>query len=134
MPEAPAGSVQPAADSMSYTEPGDLGTIRAFVRANAVALGLPTGRADLLTLAVSELTTNTLQHTNGGGRVRVWAERGQVVCDVVDTGPARSFGRMPEPESIRGRGLAIVAQVADDVSSWTGPEGTVVRIRMNMPL
>ena len=131
MPE-PLGSVRPAADEMPYAEAGDLAPIRAFVRSNAVALGLPATRADLLTLAVSELTTNTLQHTTGGGRVRVFAEGDQVVCDVIDGGPARSFRPMPAADSIRGRGLAIVAQVVDDVTSWRGTEGTVVRMRMNL--
>jgi anti-sigma regulatory factor (Ser/Thr protein kinase) len=84
----------------------------------------------MLTLAVSELTTNTLQHTTGGGRVRVWAEDGQLVCDVVDGGPPRSFGAMPPADSVRGRGLAIVDRVADEVSTSTGPDGTLVRIKM----
>jgi serine/threonine-protein kinase RsbW len=125
-----------APDTMPYEAPNDLAAVRAFVRTGALALGLPAGRADLLTLAVSELTTNTLQHTSGGGRVRLWSEAGQlvcdVVCDVVDGGPPLSFGQMPPPESVRGRGLAIVRRVADEVVSLSGPDGTLVRIRMNL--
>jgi anti-sigma regulatory factor (Ser/Thr protein kinase) len=86
---------------------------------------------DLLSVAVSELATNTLQHTTGGGRVRVWADAGQLVCDVVDRGPMRSFGRhMPGPDAVRGRGLAIVERLCDMVDTIAVPEGTLVRIRL----
>ena len=121
-----------APDTMPYRAPTDLAAVRAFVRTGALALGLPAGRADLLTLAVSELTTNTLQHTSGGGQVRLWSEEGQLVCDVVDGGPPVSFGQMPPPDSVRGRGLAIVSLVVDEVVSSSGPNGTLVRIRMNL--
>jgi serine/threonine-protein kinase RsbW len=106
--------------------------VRAFVRQCGLAFGLAEGQVDLLTLAVSELATNTLQHTSGGGRVLVFVDRDQVVCDVVDSGPPRSFGAMPSADAIRGRGLAIVSRIADHVSSSARPDGTVVRIRMNL--
>jgi serine/threonine-protein kinase RsbW len=87
----------------------------------------------LLTLAISELATNTLQHTTGSGVVRVWAADGQLICDVVDQGPPRSFGRsMPAANSIRGRGLAIVERVCDRVETFTVDEGTLVRIRLDL--
>jgi anti-sigma regulatory factor (Ser/Thr protein kinase) len=117
---------------MAYAEADDLAAVRAFVRSHALALGLAAGRVDLLTLAVSELATNTLQHTSGGGHVEVWAEPGHLVCDVTDAGPARSFGPMPPADSVRGRGLAIVQRVADEVATATGPGGTLVRIRMDL--
>lgn len=123
-----------AGDALAYAGPDDLTTVRAFVRARALTLGLPARRADLLTLAVSELATNTLQHAGGGGgRVRIWAETGRVVCDVEDHGAARPFGRgMPPAESVRGRGLAIVEHVGDDVATSTCPGGTRVRIGLNL--
>jgi serine/threonine-protein kinase RsbW len=130
MPEHQAGE---PTDAMSYAEADDLKALRAFVAARALALGLPASRVDLLTLAVSELATNTLQHTTGGGRVRVWANAGQLICDVVDRGPTRSFGRkMPEADALRGRGLAIVERVCDVVDTAVVAEGTLVRIRLNL--
>ncbi|WP_045748189.1 ATP-binding protein [Actinoplanes rectilineatus] len=120
-------------DSMSYQVADDLRAVRAFVTERALALGLPAGRIDLLTLAVSELTTNTLQHTTGGGHIRVWAENGRVVCDVVDQGAARPFGRaMPSAEAVRGRGLAIVERICDAVYTAAVPGGTLVRICLNL--
>jgi anti-sigma regulatory factor (Ser/Thr protein kinase) len=128
MPEQPIDI-----DGMSYTEPDDLRVVRTFVAERARALGLPPARIDMLTLAVSELTTNTLQHTGGGGHIRVWADDGQLVCDVVDGGGPRPFGRtMPSAEAIRGRGLAIVERVCDAVYTVAVPGGTLVRICLNL--
>jgi anti-sigma regulatory factor (Ser/Thr protein kinase) len=117
---------------MSYTVAEDLTGLRAFVRARAEALGLPAHRGDLLALAVNELATNTLQHTDKSGTVRVWASRGQVVCDVFDSGPMRSFHTMPAPDSVRGRGLAIVAEIVDAVAATSTADGTLVRVRMDL--
>ncbi|GAA1743903.1 ATP-binding protein [Luedemannella helvata] len=124
--------MSPAADSMFYAAAADLVAVRAFVRARGLALGLATGRADLLTLAVSELATNTLMHTAGGGHVRVWFDGGQVVCDVVDGGPDRSVaGAMPAASAEGGRGLAIVGLICDDVTTHPVIGGTLVRLRFS---
>ena len=120
-------------DEMAYRQPGDLRAVRAFVTARALALGLAPGRVDVLTLAVSELATNTLQHTAGGGHVRVWAEAGRLICDIVDRGGERRFGgEMPAAGAVRGRGLAIVERVCDSVQSVPVPGGTLVRICLNL--
>ncbi|MEV4657075.1 ATP-binding protein [Micromonospora sp. NPDC049301] len=120
-------------EAMAYQVATDLRALRAFVCTAALARGLPPHRVELLTLAVSELATNTLQHTTGGGRVRLWAEADQLVCDVIDRGPVPAFGRdMPPADALRGRGLAIVEQVCDDVAVLSGPEETVVRIRLGL--
>ncbi|MEU5909570.1 ATP-binding protein [Micromonospora sp. NPDC047527] len=126
-------STPPIVDTMTYEVATDLRALRTFVGAEALARGLSPQRVELLTLAVSELATNTLQHTTGGGQVRLWAEGGQLFCDVVDQGPVRAFGRgMPTADAVRGRGLAIVEQVCDEVAVLSDPDGTVVRIRLGM--
>jgi anti-sigma regulatory factor (Ser/Thr protein kinase) len=118
---------------MTYTEPRDLPTVRAFVAERARALGLGAARINLLTVAVSELTTNTLQHTDGGGQIRIWADNGQLICDVVDGGGPRQFGRaMPSAEAVRGRGLAIVERICDSVHTAAVPGGALVRICLNL--
>jgi serine/threonine-protein kinase RsbW len=123
----------PVADTMAYQVATDVRALRAFVSAGALARGLSAERVEVLTLAVSELATNTLQHTTGGGWVRLWTEPGQLFCDVVDRGPTRAFGRsMPAPDEVRGRGLAIVEQICDEVAVLTSPEETVVRIRLSL--
>ncbi len=127
----PVGRTGAAVDGMSYDEPDDVAAVRSFVRSAAVSRGLPPARAELLVLAVSELATNTLQHTTGGGQVRVWSDDHQIVCEVVDGGSARSIGRMPAADSQRGRGLAIVERVVDDLAIFADPAGVVVQVRMN---
>lgn len=114
---------------MSYGEPADLTKVRAFVRDRAGDLGLPAARIELLTLAVCELATNTLQHTTGGGVVRLWTEPGRLFCDVVDEGPMRAFGRaMPSGDEVRGRGLAIVERICDEVGIVA--EGGLTRVSL----
>ncbi|MEV6846847.1 ATP-binding protein [Actinoplanes sp. NPDC051411] len=114
---------------MSYDRPADLAGVRAFVRASAGDLGLPDFRAELLTLAVSELATNTLQHTAGGGRVRLRVEPGRLLCDVIDQGPIRRLGRaMPAAQEVRGRGLAIVERVCDEIGIESVNGSTRVRL------
>jgi anti-sigma regulatory factor (Ser/Thr protein kinase) len=126
-------SVPGMPEAMAFAVASDLAAVRAFVRARALELGLAAGRAELLMLAVSELTTNTLQHTSGGGRVQVWLDDGHVNCDVWDGGTAPRLGRsMPPPESERGRGLPLVEMISDDVTTSTGPDGTLVRIRLDL--
>jgi anti-sigma regulatory factor (Ser/Thr protein kinase) len=120
-------------DSMAYTVVTDLPVLRAFVSARALSLGLPPARAEMLQLAVSELATNTLLYTVGGGHVRVWVEAGQLMCEVVDQGPLPRLGRaMPPADAERGRGLPIVEQVCDGVSTATMPGGTRIRLRFNL--
>jgi serine/threonine-protein kinase RsbW len=119
--------------TMTYSEVGDLKAVRDFVAARAASLGLPPVRVELLILAVSELTTNTLQHTDGAGRIHVWVRAGQLICDVVDSGPMRTFGRdMPAAGVVGGRGLAIVERICDDVETFPVEGGTMVRIRLDL--
>ncbi|GAB3933699.1 hypothetical protein GCM10027614_05230 [Micromonospora vulcania] len=39
---------------------------------------------------------------------------------------------MPAADAARGRGLAIVEQICDEVAVLDGPEETVVRIRLGL--
>jgi serine/threonine-protein kinase RsbW len=120
-------------DSMAYGAVTDLPGLRAFVCDRAVSLGLPPPRAEMLQLAVSELATNTLLYTVGGGRVRVWVEADQLMCEVVDQGPPPRLGRaMPPADAERGRGLPIVEQVCDGISTATAPSGTAIRLWFNL--
>ncbi|MEU8007491.1 ATP-binding protein [Catellatospora sp. NPDC049111] len=106
-------------DEAAFTVADDFAGIRGFVRDRAVAAGLSTARAEMLMLAVSELMSNTIEHTGGGGVVRVWAEAGAVVCEVRDQRPGGwrpASAVMPAADAIRGRGMAIVSRVCDAVS------------------
>jgi anti-sigma regulatory factor (Ser/Thr protein kinase) len=125
----PRAATRPA--EAGYHRPTDLAVVREFVRSEATALGLSRLRADLLAVAVSELATNTLQHTTGGGVVRIWAEADRIRCDVIDRGAPPGFGRaMPPADEPRGRGLAIVERICDEVSIHPDGDDTAVRLSM----
>jgi serine/threonine-protein kinase RsbW len=120
-------------EMIAYHQADDLPTVRAFAQRHGEELGLTADQVMSLVIAVSELATNTLQHTSGGGRVRIWAENGQVACDVIDHGPMRALRRrMPAADADRGRGLAIVERLCNQVDAIAGDEETIVRLRFDV--
>lgn len=99
-------------------------TLRRFVR--GVLAGTP--RADDLELIACELITNSIRHTPSGDggefTVCVRAGDGWARVEVSDVGtgqwhPRDDFG----PDDEYGRGLAIVATLADKFGHDTNPEG-----------
>lgn len=120
----------PTSAQAAYYHANDLHDLRLWVQAHAIHAGLTPARADLLMLAVSELASNTLLYTSGGGLVRMRAEDGGVVCEVTDHGPvaARAARAMPPADAPHGRGLAIVAMICDDVAIRAEGTRTVVRL------
>ncbi|WP_030323632.1 anti-sigma factor RsbA family regulatory protein [Streptomyces sp. NRRL B-3229] len=121
----------PAPEVPAHTFVSDvLGEVRHLATDAAARFGLVSPRLDDLALAVAELTTNSVVHGGGSGRLRVWAEDGYVVCEVHDQGRLSDLlaGRRPASRDQRGgRGLLIVNLVADLVRVHTGPAGTTVR-------
>jgi anti-sigma regulatory factor (Ser/Thr protein kinase) len=128
LPEPPAGAA-----SMRYDTGADLSGVRDFVGWHAGAV-LPAARVCELVLAAHELVANTVRHTDGGGRITVWAERGLLACQVDDGGHITDplLGRMPpslwHPS---GRGLLLVNQICDLVRIHSVPGGTSIRIQMS---
>jgi anti-sigma regulatory factor (Ser/Thr protein kinase) len=90
---------------------------REFVAAQCRELGL-TDLVEIATLLTSELVTNVVVHTRRPATLGVTCSHGELVVDVGDADP-----RQPPPpgdpnadtgESAGGRGLTLVAQLADD--------------------
>jgi anti-sigma regulatory factor (Ser/Thr protein kinase) len=124
------------AAAISFTTADDLAAVREFAGAHAHASGLAAGRVPGLKLAVSELVTNTLRHTAGGGVVRVWADGGAVVIELTDGGTFRRTA--PEQPAARptasgGWGLYITGEVCDEFSYYTRPGHTVWRLVFTTP-
>ncbi|MDX2681579.1 anti-sigma factor RsbA family regulatory protein [Streptomyces soliscabiei] len=120
-----------APDAAVYSfGPDDLSAVRAFAVGRAERLGLAGQRLEDAELAVAELTTNSVVHGGGRGTLAVWAEAGQVVCEVRDAGRLADplAGRRPPLRGqIGGRGLMLVHYVADLVRLHTAEDGTTVR-------
>ncbi|WP_206336235.1 sensor histidine kinase [Streptomyces torulosus] len=107
---------------------------RAFAVREARRLGLAEARMQDLTLAVAELTTNSVVHGGGSGTLRIWAEGEQIVCEVHDLGQLTDplVGRRPPArDQLGGRGLLLVHHITDLVRLHTASEGTTVRFHLD---
>jgi anti-sigma regulatory factor (Ser/Thr protein kinase) len=109
----------------------DIPATRRTVAQYARTCGLSPERVEALTLAASELATNSVRHGGGGGTVAMWVEGGAAVVEFSDA------GRMTDPLAGRfspdltqdgGRGLYLVHQLCDLVQVRSSDVGTTVRI------
>jgi len=109
----------------------ELAPLRRLVSGRATAAGLGPDRASDLTLAVTEVATNSVRHGGGGGRLRIWQQPDAFVLEVTDRGHIADplvGRRMPAPWASGGRGVYLVNQLCDLVQIRSSPEGTTVRI------
>jgi anti-sigma regulatory factor (Ser/Thr protein kinase) len=104
------------------------------VKAQAVAAGLPEGRATDVVLAVHELAANAVHHGVGAGRLRIWNLAGALNCQVEDgdlldssSGPLYPLPVMP------GHGLSVARQVADQMRVLSGARGTCATVTFRLP-
>ncbi|GAA3156236.1 anti-sigma factor RsbA family regulatory protein [Streptomyces rameus] len=121
---------QPAAAEELLFHVDRLPDARQFAVTHAARLGLSGIRLEDVALIVAELTANSVIHGGGFGTLRVWADGGQVVCEVRDHGhldDPLAGRRPPARDQIGGRGLLLVHFLADLVRIHTSPDGTAVR-------
>jgi len=127
---------QPAEDAAALDfDASALSAVRAFLATHAQRIGLPRRRLSDLQLAANELATNAITHGGGGGQVSLWRTARQVICEVRDRGRAR--GRLvglvpPVPDNLGGRGLVLVNYLSDLVRVHTTPDGTAVRLYLDV--
>jgi anti-sigma regulatory factor (Ser/Thr protein kinase) len=128
-------ALSPASDVAVFPfEENELPAVRLFAVDEAMRLGLAGERLLDAELAVSELTTNSVVHGGGRGTLAIWAEGGQLVCEVRDTGRLTdplAGRRPPEHAQLGGRGLMLVHYVSDLVRVHTGETGTTVRFYLS---
>jgi anti-sigma regulatory factor (Ser/Thr protein kinase) len=135
-PEPPSRSQplpSPTNGAMYHTYRSDLSQVRALVLHHARQAGLTEGRANDLVLAVSEVAANTLRHTQAPGRLAIWHDEEEVVCEIHDEGKITDplVGRhKPSLDASGGHGLWIVRQVCDLVELTSNASGTTVRMHM----
>ena len=127
LPDPPQGAATVVVDV--FTVRG----ARRFAAEQARQAGLADARIANFTLAVSELAANAVRHGGGSGRMAVWADDGQLVCQLSDGGVLTDplAGRVPPPvHSSGGRGLMMVNKLCDLVRVHTTAAGTTTRIHM----
>jgi anti-sigma regulatory factor (Ser/Thr protein kinase) len=123
---------------------GTLYALRAAVQAHATEAGLPESRTDDLVIAVHELAANAVRHGAGAGRLRMWERDGALHCQVEDSGSPASGGDAGPAQSAQsarpggnvadrwpflpGHGLWLVRLVADQISVFSGPDGTCATV------
>jgi anti-sigma regulatory factor (Ser/Thr protein kinase) len=121
---------------------GTLYALRAAVQAHATGLGMSEARIDDLVIAVHELAANAVRHGAGDGRVRLWERAGELLCQVEDDGaPAHGGGAVRAPAGYAadswpfapGHGLWLVRLVADEISVFSGPDGTCAVVVFALP-
>lgn len=115
----------------SWRLPTDASSVKAardHVAAQAVRCGVSFEDARLV---VGELASNAVQHAVGSDDflVTVRWQRNRFAVELVDSAPhllPEFQGQGLDPEVTRGRGLAIVAQIADEVEVRVGSSGKAV--------
>ena len=87
--------------------------------------------ADDVTLAASELVANVVEHTDDGGRVRLW-DQDPLLLEVDDH--EHGLPRLREhPDESGGRGLAIVGRLAESWGVRVTPSGKTVWATFRRP-
>ncbi|MDT0571754.1 sensor histidine kinase [Streptomyces sp. DSM 3412] len=123
----------PGAASVSF-DAESLPWARSFAVQEAKQLGLAADRVEDLTLAVAELTTNSVVHGGGSGTLRIWAEGEQIACEVHDRGRLSdplAGRRPPARDQLGGRGLMLVHYICDLVRLHTAQDSTTIRFYLN---
>jgi anti-sigma regulatory factor (Ser/Thr protein kinase) len=137
-------------------DPGTLDALRAGVKAQACAAGLPEARAQDVVLAVHELAANAVSHGAGAGRLRIWKLAGALHCQVEDGEPLASVHPPDLPDHVNsseagdaaeasgqtseqrlpsraGHGLWLVRRVADRMRILSGARGTRATVAFDLP-
>lgn len=110
--------------------------VRNLVGREAIDAGLPAASVQNVVLCVNELAANTIEHSCGPGRLSVWTDGPELVCQVDDTGHITNplAGRVPPPwDAEGGRGLLLIHELSDLVLIHTSARGTTIRLHFALP-
>ncbi|MEV5242560.1 SpoIIE family protein phosphatase [Streptomyces cinnamoneus] len=113
------------------SDPAVVGRARADVTRQLTEWGLD--EAVFTTeLILSELITNAIRHASGPIRVRLLRDRA-LICEVSDTSSTSPHLRYAAAEDEGGRGLFLVAQLAERWGTRYTPEGKVIWAEQPLP-
>ena len=128
LPDPPA-----AAESMTFSA-DTLRSVRALVRAHATQAGMSEGSTAEFQIAVNEVATNTVVHTDRPGTLRIWRDGDTVVCEISDEGhitdPLAGRHRVSS-DQISGRGLLLAAVMSDLLQIVVSESGNTIRVHKN---
>jgi len=115
-------------------EPAALAGLREDVRAWLTGKGVPGSIREDIVLACDEACANAIEHAYRSTSVApieldARMDRDEVIIEIRDTGRWREDA----VEGDRGRGIAIMRAVMDDVDIRTGAKGTLVTLRHRIP-
>lgn len=137
MRESP-GTTPPSGEAFAERTlqfPAQLGRLRdarRFVDEAAAAFGFGEGDRYAIRLAATEAITNAVQHGSAAEddqvEVRAAREDDALVLYVSDTGRFVPRVSLPEELPERGRGLAFMTELMDEVEVRPGADGTVIRL------
>lgn len=125
-------------DLLSETfDRGQVTDLRHRVASCAATAGMTGQRLDDFVLAVNELITNAVRHGGGRGWLQMWRDTQSMFCEVSDNGAGIGSDRLhnrdrPAPNTAGGWGLWLTERLTDTMAVATGPDGTTVRISLNL--
>jgi anti-sigma regulatory factor (Ser/Thr protein kinase) len=116
---------------LPFLSAGDNARLRS--RAAELVAGEPPEVVDDVLLVITELVDNVVQHTDGGGELRLRCADGLVHVEVHDQ--SRVFPQLQRPDLLRpgGRGLLLIAALADSWGSEPTATGKVVWASLRAP-
>ncbi|OPF83201.1 ATP-binding protein [Streptomyces antioxidans] len=112
------------------TDPAAAGRARRTAAGALRRWGVPDTTADDIVLMVDELVTNAIEHAEGPVWLRLWLRRGRwVICQVGDGCREAPRPRPSGPDAENGRGLLLVAALADAFGTRPTATGKVIWFR-----
>ena len=127
-----APTIGPFASSIP-ADPSALGGLRGELRTWLDAASVPAEVRDDVVLACNEACANAVEHaglTASGAPIAVRLRRndGALFLEIADIGA----WRVDNTDGERGRGLAIMRAVMDEVAVTPSPDGTIVRMQRRL--
>ena len=131
--EAVAVAAPFARDLWLLGDPSQLGAARRFAEDAAAVFGFDEDETYQFTFAVNEAVSNAIEHgetfEDGTVRLRIDDEADGLTFSVLDRGSfTPSSPRKVDGVADRGRGLAFMAAMVDDLQVKPMEEGTLVRL------
>lgn len=135
LPRRPTGTPDPHTTPRGLalrlaTDPAAVGRARRAATGALRGWGVSDATADDIVLMMDELVTNAIEHTDGPVWLRLRLRRGCcVICEVGDGSHKAPRTRHSGPDAENGRGLLIVAALADAFGARVTTTGKVIWFR-----